>query len=198
MKKDSLGRTLACLVPDFRPLYEAVCEFVSKHQGEKGYIDTQDKDCDMILGLTYDEGKHEAQEILIHGIRVNPENGSLQIVYEYDVSGYHNPIIYDDEAFRSPETEWHDVWDDEYVYLNPTLVNIAENLEGYVKKLRSGNAPKKKYRVSIHWSVAYNDIVEATDEDEAYETVKERMSSAPSSDFEWLEQTEYDVNEYKD
>lgn len=51
-----------------------------------------------------------------------------------------------------------------------------------------------KYHIAVHWEVAYVDDIEASSEEEAYEKAKERAREAPSSDYQWLEETEVEVH----
>lgn len=118
-------------VPDLAPLYERVRAFVKEHQGEKGYIDTQDDSHDTIYTFVYLEEEFQAAEMKVHGVRVNPDTDELEIIYDSDVNGLCTPIEYTEDDFRSPTADWHPVKDDEEVYYIPTLFNLAEFLEEY-------------------------------------------------------------------
>lgn len=50
--------------------------------------------------------------------------------------------------------------------------------------------PLRRYRVVLHYEVAYVAEVEATTQDEAIDLVREKAKKAPSEDFEWLQETE--------
>lgn len=52
------------------------------------------------------------------------------------------------------------------------------------------NEEKKKYNVTVYWRVSYSDTVEAYDEDEALEAVRQKALDSPSSDWEWREETD--------
>lgn len=118
-------------IPDLAPLYERVRAFVKERQGDKGYIDTQDDSNDTIYTFVYLEEEFRATDMKVHGVRVNPADGELEIIYDSDVNGLCAPIDYTDADFRSPTADWHPVRDDEEVYYIPTLFNLAEFLEEY-------------------------------------------------------------------
>ena len=124
-------------IPNFDTLFDEVVAFVQKHQGEKGYIDTQDDTKDLIYTFNFDE-VGDAYEAKVHGVRVvNYDDGyDLEVVTEPIMRSYR--VVYDDECFRGvcesePEAnaEWESVrWSDlPYVH---TLLQIAECIEEYV------------------------------------------------------------------
>lgn len=55
--------------------------------------------------------------------------------------------------------------------------------------------PLRRYRVVLHYEVAYVAEVEATTQDEAIDLVREKAKEAPSEDFEWLQETEAKASE---
>lgn len=55
--------------------------------------------------------------------------------------------------------------------------------------------PLRRYRVVLHYEVAYVAEVEATTQDEAIDLVREKAKKAPSEDFEWLQETEAEASE---
>lgn len=54
--------------------------------------------------------------------------------------------------------------------------------------------PLRRYRVVLHYEVAYVAEVEATTQDEAIDLVREKAKEAPSEDFEWLQETEAEAS----
>lgn len=115
---------------DLEPMFQSVCEFVKSHQGEKGYIDTQDDGADTIYTIVYDEVSGLACEKRVHGVRWNEEEKDLEIVYDDIVRTY--VITYSDDDFKNSEN-WHSVkWSD--VYYIHTIFQIAENIEEYVEE----------------------------------------------------------------
>jgi len=112
-------------IPDLTPMYEAVRDFVKEHQGDKGFICTDDNRCDTIWCIVYSEISGTAYEYEVKAVRV--KHNTLQVVY--DTPG----IIYDGDAvMRMSDEEWYDVQFDDNVYFIPTIFNIAENIQEYV------------------------------------------------------------------
>ena len=54
-------------------------------------------------------------------------------------------------------------------------------------------ASKRKFKVVVHWDVAYVETVETENEDEALEVVRRKALEAPSGDWQWLQETDVDV-----
>ena len=113
-------------IPDFDELYKQTCDFVREHQGEKGYIDTNNEDGknDTIYGIFC--GYEGIMEIKIHGVKCNGEN--LLIVWEV-VTNDSLKIIFSDEDFK--DAIWENVRYGDYLY-HYTLMNIAEAIHEYV------------------------------------------------------------------
>lgn len=128
MKKKTLKES----IPNLDNLFKKTCEFVKGHQGEKGYIETQNDDCDTIFTLVYFESEFQAKEMRVHGVRVNPTNDDLEIVYDNDVTGSLR-IEYSEEDFKSKDAEWESVRWSDVVYYVLTIFNIAEFIEEYVE-----------------------------------------------------------------
>ena len=119
-------------VPDLNPMRDAIKAFVKEHQGDKGYIDTQDTDHDTIYTFVYDYDAGEAKEMRVHGVRVNPDNGDdLEIVFEPDNSAGSAHIVYRDCDFKAKDADWRSVQYDESVYYVPTIFNLAEFIAEY-------------------------------------------------------------------
>lgn len=117
-------------IPNFTDLYNKVYEFVKEHQGEKGYIDTQNDDCDRMSAYVYDEGMGCAVEQEVHGIRVDAETEDIEIVVEPIMRTY--KIQYNEESFKSEDTVWESLRYGDVAYYGPTLLEIAEVIEEYV------------------------------------------------------------------
>lgn len=128
MKKKTLKES----IPNLDNLFKKTCEFVKEHQGEKGYIETQNTDCDTIFTLVYFESEFQAKEMRVHGVRVNPANDDLEILYDNDVTG-RITIEYSEEDFKSKDAEWESVRWSDVVYYVLTIFNIAEFIEEYVE-----------------------------------------------------------------
>ena len=116
-------------VPDFNPLFNRVCNYVKKNQGDKGYIDTQDESFDTIYTVVYDEEEGRAIEKRVHGVRWNPETKDLEIVFD---EIYRTCVItYTEDDFKDSKNWWSVRWSD--VYFVHTLINIAECIDEYVE-----------------------------------------------------------------
>jgi hypothetical protein len=122
-------------IPDLTPMYDAVCAYVKEHQGEKGYIDTQDEGCDTIWSHEYEtDCSVELVERHVKAVRVN-RYGSLQVMTDMP------QVTYTDEDIRSakddaedPYPRWKNVRNDDEVVFVQTLFNIAENIREYTEQ----------------------------------------------------------------
>lgn len=117
------------LVPNLDKLYKTTCEYVKNHQGKKGYIDTQAKDCDSIYGMVYEEENYRGVEVDIKGVRYNEEINELEVVYEYIF--YPTFIEYTEESFADEE-KWIPIRYNDIIYYVYTLLQIAESIHQYV------------------------------------------------------------------
>lgn len=116
-------------IPNFDPLFDEVVAYVREHQGEKGYIDTQDNTLDLIYTFNFDEDGN-AYEAKVHGVRVmdyGDEGYDLEVITEPIMRTYET--VYSDEDFRTSE-EWESVRWSEMPYIH-TLLSIAESIEEY-------------------------------------------------------------------
>lgn len=114
-------------IPNLQPMLEAVTAFVLNHQGDKGFILTDNPDKDRIYDIEYSFDDNRADEFHVKAIRV--KNGMLEIIT--DVSN----VRYNDEAVREiPESVWDSVKHSDLIYFVPTIFNIAENIEEYVSE----------------------------------------------------------------
>lgn len=116
------------LIPNLDDLYKATCEFVKNHQGEKGYIDTQDPELDTIYAIEWDEEMGHGVETKVHGVCYKEEYDALLIVTEPIMRTYQ--IEYTPDSFGE-DADWMSVRYSDVYYI-PTLFNIAENIHEYV------------------------------------------------------------------
>jgi len=116
-------------IPDLDPLFNITRDFIKKHQGKKGYIDTQDVNKDMIfcLFIAYTNGG-ATEEDRVHGVRVKDDD--IQVLFDTDTSGFEN-IQYADDDFRKEDANWYSIRNSEVLYVH-TLFSIAESIEEYV------------------------------------------------------------------
>ena len=113
-------------IPNFDKLYDKVKEFISTHQGKKGYIDTQNTEykCDDIYSIICSD---VIEEESVCGIRVKDNN--IQIVSEPITQSYQ--VVYMEEDFRN-DKNWKNIKGTD-VFFIPTLIAIAESIEQYVE-----------------------------------------------------------------
>lgn len=113
-------------IPNFDKLYDIVKDFISTHQGKKGYIDTQNTDykCDDIYSIISSD---VIEEESICGVRVKDNN--IQIASEPITQSYQ--VVYMEEDFRN-DKNWKNIKGTD-VFFIPTLIAIAESIEQYVE-----------------------------------------------------------------
>ena len=113
-------------IPNFDKLYDKVKEFISTHQGKKGYIDTQNTEykCDDIYSIIAND---VIEEESVCGIRVKDNN--IQIVSEPITQSYQ--VVYMEKDFKN-DKNWKNIKGTD-VYFIPTLIAIAESIEQYVE-----------------------------------------------------------------
>lgn len=122
-------------IPDIAPMYDAVTDFVKKHQGERGYILTDDvlsDNNDTIWCFLYDETNFEAIEAQVKAVRVD-RKGNLQAMCD------DSKVTYTEESVTEPVPArenlfgvWRNVWDDDNLYRIPTLFALAQTISQYV------------------------------------------------------------------
>ena len=118
------------LIPNLDELYEATCKYVKKHQGKKGYIDTQDEDYDQIYAIVYDGDFGCGVEARVLGVRYSEEYDTLEIAYVPILNSIR--LLYQEKDFNDDEN-WYPVIYSDIVYYIPTLINIAEVIDEYVE-----------------------------------------------------------------
>lgn len=142
---EQLGKTLS-------QLHYAVMDYVEKHQGEKGYIDTQNDDNDKMYFYAYNDYECGMENELVEGricaIRVH--NGSIQIL-----GTIHNNLVFTDKDIEEAtkltdnidnangeynpylaisgewETYWQDVYGGDTIIYAQTILSIGESIEQY-------------------------------------------------------------------
>lgn len=116
-------------IPDLNPMYNAVVEFIKTHQGEKGYIDTQNDDLDTIYTYAFNYDSNAFEENVVHGVRV--VDNEIEVVYEPFTRTY--KVVYDEDSFKSEDTEWESIRGGDIAYI-PTIFSIAESIWEYVEE----------------------------------------------------------------
>ena len=112
-------------IPNLDTLYEKLVEYVKEHQGEKGYIDTQECGMDTIYGFGWNEETNRFEEMMVYGVRV--VNNDVEIILEPLSDTYF--VEYKDEDFKN--AAWYSLrWGDVLYVQN--LFNIAELIWEYV------------------------------------------------------------------
>ncbi len=110
-------------IPNLDNLYKTLREFVKANQGEKGYIDTQDKTLDTIYSIDYNYQIECPFEIKVMAVRVVEDE--IQILTEPLASSYSMQLSEDDILAG----DWKELRSVDY-YSN-TLLQIAENIETF-------------------------------------------------------------------
>jgi len=113
-------------IPDLTPMYEAVRDFVKEHQGDKGFICTDDSTCDTIWCVVRDLVYFEIYEYEVKAIRVKDNN--LEILYDDASTRYDEKSCGD----MMDDNCWFDVRLHDCIDYIPTIFNIAENIQEYV------------------------------------------------------------------
>lgn len=115
---------------DITPLYNAVRDFIKEHQGEKGYINVQDKSKDTIYAVAYEDlDYYTLCEGRVKAIRVKDDE--IEIIYENEPY-YINTVWTDEDIRDADENDWELVLGSEKVFCTQTLYSIAENIDEYV------------------------------------------------------------------
>lgn len=115
-------------------LYDATYQYVREHQGERGYIDTQDESNDCIYAMHCNNRDGTFCEYKVRAVRCNEETRLLQIVCE-DISfrGNYQPDDFELTEEDISHAEWLDLdsWGE---VLWPEIVwSIASSIEEYVE-----------------------------------------------------------------
>ena len=124
-------------VPNLDTMYNAVCKYVKKHQGEKGYIDVQpyqENAGDTIYTYVFEDFSGTNEEQIVYGVRWNEEVKDLEICFEPYMRTY--KLVYGEDNFLGKcdeevaNADWYSVkWSD--VLYVPTIFNLAEFIEEY-------------------------------------------------------------------
>jgi hypothetical protein len=124
-KANDIREKISALYEDLK---NEVIAFVYKHQGSKGYIDTQvSKGLDTIYAILYDWDLDETTEQYVYGVRAC--YGRLEVALQPITKTYEE--TWSDDEFAS--TQWKEVAENsDETYFRVTLDNIAENIKEYV------------------------------------------------------------------
>lgn len=130
--------TPAIRKPDLSEMHADIVAFVEKHQGEKGFILTDDPDKSTIYGYVYLQSENRIEEFEIKAVRVH--EGEIQVIIDTET------VRYDEEAVKESCTrseklsfaqldvfgDWLPVDpDEEDIEYVPTIFRIAEGIEEY-------------------------------------------------------------------
>jgi hypothetical protein len=127
-------------IPNLDTMYNAVCKYVKKHQGEKGYIDVQpyqENAGDTIYTYVFEDFSGTNEEQIVYGVRWNEEVKDLEICFEPYMRTYR--LVYTEKGFKGEyegedkdaNAEWYSVRWSDIIYFIPTIFSIAENIEEY-------------------------------------------------------------------
>ena len=113
-------------IPDLTPMYEKVRDFVKEHQGEKGFIFTDNEENDTIWTFIYNDMMNTVSELEVKAVRV--KYNVLQILYDDSYTTYKESDVVDKD-----ECDWsNDIRYDDSVYYIQTIFSIAESIQEYV------------------------------------------------------------------
>jgi hypothetical protein len=112
-------------LPSFGELDVKTCEFVRDYQGKKGYIDTQNRSCDILWGFIMDYDIDCYKETHIKAVRYNKTYGRIEVVCD------ELNIKYSSKDFK--DADWEPISGGDIQYI-ATLYNIAEVIHEYVEK----------------------------------------------------------------
>lgn len=129
---DELNKEI--IIPDLNPMYESLKAFIQKHQKEKEFILTDDRNHYSIWALLYSEKDGKALEAHVKAIRVN-NHGTVEVMCDYYGQRYDDKRVIKHSSRTKHESiygMWLDLKWDDYLYYVPTIFNIAENIQEYV------------------------------------------------------------------
>lgn len=115
-------------LPDLMPVYVKLRDYIKAHQGEKGYILTDNSNNDPIYTIVYDEGPNKIEEYEVKAVRVN-EHNDIEILYD------DSSTTWDDESVINAKEYgylWDNLRDRDLLYRVSTIFNIAKFIREYV------------------------------------------------------------------
>lgn len=113
-------------IPSLDRLYVSVREHIRQHQGEKGFVSTQNSRLDPIFCFYWVDGQN--LEYKIHGVRV--KNELIEIIFDSDISGM-TRIEYNTESFNASDADWQALETSSDLMYIQTLFDLAMNIEEY-------------------------------------------------------------------
>ena len=113
-------------IPSLDRLYRSVREHIRHHQGDKGFVSTQNPCHDPIFCFCWADAQN--LEYKIHGVRV--KNDLIEIVFDCDTVGM-TRIEYNTESFNAPDADWQALQLSGDLMYVQTLFDLAENIEEY-------------------------------------------------------------------
>lgn len=111
-------------IPSLDRLYASVREHIRQHQGEKGFVSTQNARLDPIFCFYWADGQN--LEYKIHGVRV--KNELIEIIFDADISGM-TRIEYNTESFNASDADWQALETSGDLMYIQTLFDLARNIE---------------------------------------------------------------------
>ena len=124
--------------PDLSEMHADVVAFVEKHQGEKGFILTDDPDKSTIYGYVYLQSENRIEEFEVKAVRVH--EGGIQAIIDTETVRYSEDDV-KESCRRAEDKSWYELdvfgdWlpvdpDEDDIYYIPTIFRIAEGIEEY-------------------------------------------------------------------
>lgn len=131
--------TPAIRKPDLSEMHADVVAFVEKHQGEKGFILTDDPDKSTIYGYVYLQSENRIEEFEVKAVRVH--EGGIQVIIDTESVRY-DEVAVKESCTRSEKLYFAQLdvfgnWlpvdpDEDDIEYIPTIFRIAEGIEEYV------------------------------------------------------------------
>lgn len=117
-------------IPDLTPMYEALRDFIKEHQGDKGYILT-DNGHDTIWSFIYDESEHKTVEVEVKAVRVD-KHGCIKVIVDDFNTKYDDKSVSMADKADTIYGAWLDLQYDDNLYYIHTVFSIAESIQEYI------------------------------------------------------------------
>ncbi len=118
-------------IPDLTPMYEALKDFIKEHQGDKGYILTDNDALDPIWSFVYDESEHKAVEVEVKAVQVD-KHGCIKVIVDDFNTKYDDKSVSMADKADTIYGAWLDLQYDDNLFYIHTVFSIAESIQEYV------------------------------------------------------------------
>lgn len=115
-------------IPDLTPMYNSVRDYIKEHQGDKGFINTSNEECDGIYYIIWSGRDDECYERRAVAVKVIDTRIYVLVDFNCEYT------ITDDEIRdKYYEQDWYDLAYSDILYI-PTIFSLADNIEQYVER----------------------------------------------------------------